>query len=434
MGEIHAGQEPDHLLLAREVSAIVGKENLLSTFSHVWRWRDIGVWRTIAEREVKQLVQHALEKHLHDITRGRVDAVADVLKTEIFAPEHEWDRDRDAINFPNGELHWTGEAWELRPHCREHYRTTQIPHVYDPNAECPRFVTFLAEVFQGDLDGKEKATLIVELLGYTLVSHALLEKFVLLIGSGANGKSVLLDVIRVMVGTDNVAAVQPSQFGNRFQRAHLHLKLANLVTEIAEGAEIADAELKAITSGELTTAEHKFQPPFDFRPFCTCWFGTNHLPHTRDFSDALFRRAILIQFNRVFKEGKDADPHLKDKLATEMPGIINLALQAFGEVLKRNKFTEPESCMAAKLEWRKEADQVAQFAEDMCNITPGAEIASSELYQAYTQWAGDVGIVHKLNRKNFTTRIMRLGGQPCKGTAGKRLIAGISLKSILDRV
>ena len=61
------------------------------------------------------------------------------------------------------------------------------------------------------------------------------------------------------------------------------MKLANLVTEIAEGAVMADAELKAITSGELTTAEHKNKDPFDFQPFSTCWFGTNHMPHTRDF-------------------------------------------------------------------------------------------------------------------------------------------------------
>jgi len=423
--------EPDHLALAREVVSHVGKENLLATVAHVWRWRDTGVWRTIAEREVKQAVQQAFEQRGVAITSGLVIAVTEVLKTELFAKEHEWDRDRDAINFLNAELHWTGEAWEVRPHCREHYRTTQIPYAYDANAWCPRFVQFLEEIFQGDADSKDKKTLILELLGYTLVSHANFEAFVLLIGSGANGKSVLLDVIRVMVGSENVAAVQPSQFNNKYQRAHLHLKLANLVTEIAEGAEIADAELKAIVSGELTTAEHKFQDPFSFHPFSTCWFGSNHLPHTRDFSDALFRRAKVIPFNRKFEYGVDADPHLKDKLASEMSGIINLVLQAFAEVLKRGAFTEPESCKQAKQEWRIEADQVAQFVGEMCTVEPGAEIASMNLYQAYTNWAEAAGIARKLNRKNFTTRIMRLGGKPCKGTAGTRTIAGVRLKTIV---
>lgn len=105
----------------------------------------------------------------------------------------------------------------------------------------------------------------------------------------------------------NVCAVQPSQFENRFQRAHLAGKLANLIPEIAEGAEIADAELKAITSGELMTAEYKFVAPFDFRPFCTCWFGTNHMPHTRDFSEALFRRvAEAYRYSRDYDQSRGA--------------------------------------------------------------------------------------------------------------------------------
>jgi P4 family phage/plasmid primase-like protien len=280
--------------------------------------------------------------------------------------------------------------------------------------------------------GKPLGTLewkLMELIGYTLVSHARFEIFVLLIGAGANGKSVLLDVIRLMVGMLNVSAVQPSQFGNKFQRAHLHGKLANLVTEIPEGAEIADAELKAIVSGELTTAEHKNKPPFDFRPFCTCWFGTNHMPHTRDFSDALFRRAKVIMFNRTFKYGVDADPHLKDKLAGELPGIITLSLHAFGDVLKRKMFTEPESCAKAKQEWRIEADQVAQFVGEVCIVESDAKITSDELYKHYKTWADEAGVTRKLNRKNFTTRTMRLGGKPCKGTGGKRMIAGIRVKS-----
>ena len=82
--------------------------------------------------------------------------------------------------------------------------------------------------------------------------------------SGANGKSVLMDTLASLVGYEHVAAVQPSQFENRFQRAHLHCKLVNLVTEIAEGHEIADAQLKAIVSGELSTAEHKHKPPSEY--------------------------------------------------------------------------------------------------------------------------------------------------------------------------
>ncbi|MCB1784571.1 MAG: hypothetical protein KDI13_11340 [Alphaproteobacteria bacterium] len=422
-----ASEKPDHLDLALEVINHIGAENLLGTVAHVWRWQQTGVWRPVTDRALKQEVQQSLQQNGRQVHRSTVDGVADVMKNEIHAPDHAWDADLEAVNVTNGELHWNGEIWELQPHCREHYRTTQIPVIYDPQADCPRFRQFLLEIFRDDPDRGAKARALLEMIGYTLVSHAKFERFILLIGSGANGKSVIMEVVRAMVGSDNVAAVQPSQLANRFQRAHLHLKLANLVTEVAEGGEIADAELKAITSGELTTAEHKLQPPFDFCPFCTCWFGTNHMPHTRDFSDALFRRALVIPFNRKFKEGVDADPNLKTKLLDELPGIMNLALQAFGEVVKRNAFTEPESCLSAKLEWKLEADQVAQFIQDHCVLDPKYEVPSKALYDDYRLWADEGGIHRKLNRQNFTKRLVRLGCTTKKGTGGVRIISGIRI-------
>lgn len=426
-GEI--SPEPDHLEIAREVINYIGCQNLLGTVAHVWLWLDTGVWRPLIDRELKQIVQSRLEWIDQDVTRGLVDAVTDVLKTEVYAPEHEWNVNQDTVNVLNGELHWNGREWELQPHVREHYRTTQIPLAYDQEAICPRFKQFLGEIFRDAPDREDKARALVEMIGYTLVSHAKFERFALLIGSGANGKSVVLEVVRALVGRENVAAVQPSQFGNKFQRAHLHQKLANLVTEIAEGGEIADAELKAITSGELTTAEHKNKDPFDFCPFCTCWFGANHLPHTRDFSNALFRRALVIPFNRTFHAGVDADPHLKAKLVEELPGIMNMALNAFGEVLKRGTFTEPQSCLDAKNEWRIEADQAKQFVEDRCVLDPKASIESGTLYSAYKDWVHEAGISRKLNHKNFTRRVERIGGKPYKGTAGKRMFKGIRLVS-----
>ncbi|MCB9985031.1 MAG: hypothetical protein H6864_05010 [Micavibrio sp.] len=426
-GTEESGADPDHLDFARDVVDTIGSENILSTDTHVWKWDNQGVWKSLPDRAIKQDVQNILAESHNEITKGIVDSVVDVLKTEIYAKEHEWNKDTSAVNVKNGELSWNGSEWVLSPHCRDHYRTTQIPVTYDPQADCPRFRQFLGEVFQPDSDKEQKAQALLEMMGYSLMSHARNERFALLVGSGANGKSVVLEVIKALLGTQNVCAVQPSQFGNKFQRAHLHMKLANLVTEIAEGAEIADAELKAIVSGELTTAEHKNQNPFDFSSFATCWFGTNHMPHTRDFSDALFRRALVIPFNRKFVAGVDADPQLKDKLTEELSGILNLALAAFGNVIRTGNFTEPQSCKDAKQEWRLEADQVAQFVMERCVIEALQEVSSQALYMEYEDWAEKSGITRKLGRKNFTGRLVRLGCTLGKGTGGKRMVHGIRI-------
>ena len=233
------------------------------------------------------------------------------------------------------------------------------------------------------------------------------------------------------MGRDQTAAVQPSQFENRFQRAHLQGKLANIITEIAEGAEIADAQLKSLVSGEMTTAEHKMKPPFEFVPFAKHWFGTNHMPHSRDFSDALFRRAVILEFPNKF-DGSKRDVHLTSKLNAELPGIFNMALTGLARLIEKRAFTPCASSDDLTRQWRLEADQVAQFVEETCRSVPGESITSGFIYQQYELWADQAGINRTLNRKNFTTRLERLGFLSGKGTGGVRMIYGLKLSSGTD--
>lgn len=403
------GPEPDHLNLARQVIDDKGVQNIICAEGHVWGWQECGVWAALDKRAVKQDVQAALaDMPTIEVTSATVNNVTDVMKTEIFQRSHAFNTGNpEAVNCLNGQIELVDGQWQLKPHCREEYRTTQIPVAFDPKATAPKFEAFLDQIFVEDSDKAQKRQALLELVGYTLMSHARHEKFVMLIGAGANGKSVLLSVLYALCGPENVAGVQPSSFDNQFQRAHLHQKLANIVTELGQGEVIADAQLKGITSGEPATVEHKHKDPFVMRPFSTCWFGTNHMPSTRDFSDALFRRAVILTFNRVF-EPHEQNPRLKDELVEELPGILNLALNAYSEALEFG-FTEPASSLVAKNEWRLEADQVAMFVEEACQRASHAQTPISEVYTAYTTWAAVSGIKKTVAMKTLRDRLTRLG-------------------------
>jgi putative DNA primase/helicase len=404
------GDDPDQLAMARAIIEQIGPDNILSADTGVSGWDPAGVWRQLDDRTTRQMVQVRLPDQADEVSAALVAAVTDLMRTEIHRPFHTFNvGNPETVNCLNGELELTPTGWELVPHRREHYRTTQIPVAFDPTATAPLFLRFIEQIFQGDPDALDKAQAILEMFGYTLMAHCRHERFIILVGGGANGKSVLLAILEALCGIANVAGVQPSQFENKFQRAHLHNKLANIVTEIKQGEMIDDASLKGIVSGEPTTVEHKFRDPFVMRPFSTCWFGTNHMPHTRDFSDALFRRALVVQFNQVFKpELGNCDPLLKDKLLDELPGILNMALSAYQGALERS-FTIPASSLAARDEWRLEADQVAQFVEEACRIEPRGEVKASLLYTHYKNWAGDVGIHRTLTMKSFRDRLTKLG-------------------------
>lgn len=418
--------KPVHLDIARRVIRAFGEGNLAYMKGCFWKW-GTGVWEPRDDREIRKTIHR---QAADGFTKGTVDSVLDLLKTEVFR-ETEQPRPVGAvINCINGELHFEGDRWRLAAHDKAAFRISQIPVRFNPNSKAPRFERFLDEVFENDVDAEHKRNVVLEFIGYTLLQTCDYERFIILIGNGANGKSVLLQVVGELCGTSNTSAVKPADFANRFQRAHLHGKLANIVTEIAEGSEIADAELKAIVSGEILTAERKRRDPFDFRPYCTCWFGTNHMPHTRDFSDALLRRAKIIPFNNRF-DGQRRDIQLKSRLLSELEGILNLSLAAVGRVLRDGDFTECSSETEAKKEWRLETDQAAQFVEDCCERDSSFSTTSRMLFDRYTHWAHNEGIKRTLNHKNFTQRLRRLGIEPGRGGNGVRILAGIRLAESL---
>lgn len=422
----------DDLALAQGLADDIGRDNVIAAQAFVWHWMDTGVWQKQEDRSIKQWAQHYMAGRVESVRKNTVDSVVDLFKTEVFKPHHEFDVGPvECVNTLNGELVLEAGNWHLVPHDREHYRTTQIPVAYDPEAKAPQFEKFMMDVFNGDPDAKEKREAVLEMIGYSLMAHCRHEKFIILVGSGANGKSVLLSVLEGLLGSPNVAGVQPSQFDRSFQRAHLFGKLANIVTEIKQGEMIDDASLKGIVSGEPTTVEHKFKDPFDMRPFSTCWFGTNHMPHTRDFSDALFRRAMVVEFNNTFKpELGNCDPQLKDKLLEELPGILNLALCAYAEALLFG-FTMPSSCQAARDRWRLEADQVAQFVEAECQPEEGGRIPPQRLFNAYKSWADDNGIHKKLTQRSFLDRLKVLGYESRKSN-GVRNVQGLKCERIFS--
>lgn len=414
----------DHLAHARDTVKKRGAENLLYTQSHFWLW-DGAVWRRRDDIAVSQEVIGVVEATGEKVTNALVESVTGLVRKEVFQPDHRFNLgEPDTINLANCELELTGGQWHVRPHRRELYRTTILPVAHDPAAQAPRFVQFLYEVFAGDDDRDDKIRAVLEMMGYTCVAHARHERFVLLIGNGANGKSVLLQVIERLVGHANCAAVKPSEFNSRFQRAHLHMKLANIITELPEGKVIADDELKAIVSGEISTVEIKQRDPFDMRAFCTCWFGTNFMPHTRDFSDGLYRRALILPFNRKFAD-HEQDKNLSDKLAAELPGILNLALTYYAAATQHG-FTMPASSVAAREEWRREADQVRCWIAERCDKDAEAGTDLSSLFTDFDTWAITSKVRNRVGKISFGKRL-RGAGYDTKHSDGTK-VQGLKLK------
>ena len=169
-----------------------------------------------------------------------------------------------------------------------------------------------------------------------------------------------------MLTSDN-----PALFSNNHHRAQLDQKLLNIITESEQGGKLPAAELKALVSGEMMTVDRKHKDPYEMHPFATILWATNHMPHPSDYSDAVFRRAGILTFNRTFSL-QERDAQLQTKLQNEMSGILNLALQAYARAVTSG-FVEPASSKAAKDEWRVQSDTVALWLSE-CEMADGASL------------------------------------------------------------
>lgn len=407
--------QKDDLTYAREMLNSFGDGNLIYASSAFWAWRDRGLWQPVELHEVRQAVQRTLEGQTR-ISAGIVESVTRVATNDIYRPGTRFNEPcADRINVLNGTLQRHRATWVLRGHDREDYLTAQVPVPYDANATCPRFLDYLDEIFEPDADKVAKRRLILELIGYSLLQACPFPVFPMLVGSGANGKSVLLDVLLNLVGHDQAAAQPLARLGDRFVNGSLRGKLINLVPEMSVGEALKDGPLKAFTAGDLVSGEFKGRDSFEFKPYATLWTATNTLPHTRDLSEGMARRTIVIPFNRKFAES-ERDTNLTGKLLTELPGIMTEALQALLGVYERGGFTIPSSSQQALADWFMDSDQVARFVAEMCLVGPSYGPAlHAPLFQAFLAWCTAQNIKHSVTGKTFSTRLANLGAVPTKG-------------------
>jgi P4 family phage/plasmid primase-like protien len=297
---------------------------------------------------------------------------------------------KDCINLENGifnvEKWLKGDHDVLSAHSHNLFSVVCLPYSYDPVATCPKWLKFLAEV-QPELDMRN---LLQEWVGLNLVYDTSFCKFVLLVGEGANGKTVFCVVFRCLLGAENVSAVNLEGFDPKrtFQIAATIGKLANIVGELNQIDKAAEGELKKFVAGELVTAERKYEHPFELIPSARLTFATNILPRFADATDGLWRRLLLVPFNIQITDEAKQDKNLVNPdwwvNSGELPGIFNWALAGLKRLYERGHFVEPEISRVAKESYRLDSNPTRTFLLDNYEFKDGERVSTTKLYEAYS--------------------------------------------------
>ncbi|MEE0537222.1 MAG: phage/plasmid primase, P4 family [Ruminococcus sp.] len=378
-----------------------------------WLWYDGRKWCTDMTGAVKRLADKAVacmsaelkvyeqtdadegtdmaktfEKHMKSSRSNKSkNAMLNEVMHHVPILPSQLDRYKAALNTPGGVIDLKSGA--LAPHDPKNYFTKITAVEYSENADCPRWTAFLDDIFGGD---KDLIRYVQKAVGYSLTGATSEQCAFFLYGTGRNGKSTFLDIIRDIFG-DYAANIQPETIMVRSNQSTAinsdiaRLKGARLVTSVEpnEGVRINEGLLKQLTGDDTVTARKLYGDEFEFKPEFKLWMATNHKPVIRGTDTGIWRRIHMIPFTCVIPEGK-VDRRLKYKLAAEMTGIFRWAVE--GCLLwQKEGLKMPRAVLEEVREYRREMDVISAFVEDKCTVGKGLSVKSSQLFAAYLNWA-----------------------------------------------
>jgi len=323
--------------------------------------------------------------------RQRLEAMLSVARNEPPISERgdSWDRDPLLLGVVNGAVDL--RTGVLLPGEPGQGITKFTPLRFDPSASCPRWLQFLNEIFSGD---EELIDFIWRAAGYSLTGDTSEQCVFACFGTGSNGKSVLLSIMRKLAGTYAYNApfsVFELQNRGNIPNDVAALAGARLVTssETNEGTRLNEARLKALTGNDPITARFLNREFFTFYAEAKFWLAVNHRPRVEDESFGFWRRVRLIPFNRTFD--KDQDKGLEAKLVRELPGILAWAVAGCLEWQRRG--LEPPTVVTAATEaYRVESDPLAPFLEERCVTGDDYVVGATAVLRDYQAWASRNGL------------------------------------------
>lgn len=367
----------------------------------------------------------AFEKHMKS-SRSNKSKKAMLNEIEHHLPilPIQMDRYKMALNTPSGIINL--KNGDVKAHNPEYYFTKITSVDCAEAADCPRWLAFLDDIFADD---KDLIRYIQKAVGYSLTGSTAEQCAFFLYGTGRNGKSTFIDVIRDVFG-DYAANIQPetimvkSSQSNAINSDIARLKGARLVTSVEpnEGVRLNEGLLKQLTGNDTVTARKLYSEEFEFKPEFKLWMATNHKPIIRGTDTGIWRRIHMIPFNVQIPEDK-VDKNLTHKLKAEMTAIFKWCIDGC-LMWQREGLQMPAAVLKSVREYRREMDVISAFIEDKCTLE--GTVQASMLYAAYASWA-DSNNEYCMSNTKFSTELAKRF-EKIKGRNYK-YFSGISLSS-----
>jgi len=291
---------------------------------------------------------------------------------------------------------------------KEDYLTQSASVKYDSVAKCPTWEKFLDEIMEGS---QGMIGFLQRAVGYSMTGSTKEQVLFIMYGTGANGKSVFLRIIREFLGdyakqaSADTFMVKKNQ-GIPNDLARLRGVRFVATSEIEDGQRMAESLIKQMTGEDTIVARFLHKEFFEFKPAFKVWIAANYKPVIRGDDFAIWRRVHLIPFTKTIPT-EDQDPDLFDKLKKELPGILNWGLEGCRLWQKRG-LEPPEEVQAATANYKDEMDYFKNWLNECCVVGDGWTETSQNLFENYKKWAEE-NVRYPMKQKKWGSKMTRAG-------------------------
>ena len=397
----------------------------------------------IYQKNAEMVIAKECEKLIPECTHYHVHEITGIIQRTTFVKREIFDKDLNIINLKNGL--YNIRTNQIQKHTPKIPSRIQFPVSYDSKARCPKILNFLKMCLEpGDIVS------VLEQISSILLRDTKLEKAHMHIGDGGNGKSTLFKIIITFCGPENVASISIHDLiMNRFAKAHLDGKVANIYADIQSSEIQYTGTIKMLISGDRIFAEKKGKPGFEFCNQAKMIFSANQLPEVKDDSNANFRRWTITEWTQEFREKVSdqdslngilrANIDLEEELTKdqELSGLLNILIPLAKNLKKRGRFIHTQPIKELRKRWKEQADPINKFSNDCLALVKEGTLSKEEIYNKYKQWCKDCNQVIKtyivFNNSLFKTIHIEAHRQRYNGT--KNAIAvwrGVRFKTVSD--
>lgn len=354
-------------------------------------------------------------------------AVIAATDPEVLCQAIDLDAEANSLCTPSGIVNL--RTGELRPASKGIDLNTRQTTVPVGDVPTPLWNAFLAEV----IEDEDRILYLQELLGATLFGDSRFHVLPVLVGTGANGKSTLLDVVAKILG--DYSATMPENFllesgGNAHPTEIARLRGVRfaIASETRPDGRFNEARVKMLTGGDMLSARFMNQNFFDFKPTHTLFLAVNHLPEVKSGGDGFWRRLRKIDFRKTIPANKRKENLAELIVEQEGPGILKWIIEGAVRITEHG-MTEPESVKLSTQEYRHEEDHIAKFIDEKILVADGASVTKTAVFNSYRSWCQENG-EKPVPQNGFNRELKWRLGVAESTSVGFKMFVGIDLLKI----